>query len=766
MFISLDLETTGFHPEKDRIIEFGAIKFDRNGDHESLQILINPGIPIPTIVTHITNINDETVKNAKSFEEVKEEIIDFIGDLPIVGHNISFDTNFLRAQDIDLTNKEYDTFRLASVLLPGVPSYSLEILSRVFDLQHEEKHRALDDAIAAKELFSGLLKEFETLPQELLTQIQALAQKSTSQFKDLILSLKHSPEASTLNKKLREAKTSDAASPHTEILATNTTTLFEFPPPYNQLAKDLAQHADKDTYISLNKDLFKKVAGQIPDTVAKLDIEKNFLSETRLQTFLDKEELQESELLPLIKILIWSKQTTTGLFTEVKALHDEFPIIARTSCDPKLCDTSKEKFIQKAHAKDENAPAICSHRYIIENEIPLEKLIIIDFEQFTRDVYFDSSVYLSLEVLTRPLHHLQEMHPDNETLKSLLSKCEILFGLVGILSQKAVRKEDYKNLLTAVEQNTKYWRDAADTIQNLITISQELGTINSENSFGQLQTWKELLAKLNKVFITPDFSNYLTFTQESMNGELIIHRTNLKLPDKLAEILSRNKTTLIIDEALNIDDNASFIKKLSGLPQETPLQDINPKKEIKILIVKDVSLNDKENQDQLIKFFEEKIKGGEAVVFTSRKQIEHFTLRLAKPLQARGISVVSQVGGSLGKLTELFHQDPENSVVFLTNFAWERFDHQDLIKNIYVHKLPFMPPSDPYFFTTSQGFNNSFMELAVPKAIFASKRVINRLPKGDVIFLDSRLTQKRYGEVFIDNMRNIAETRIIKLEMC
>ena len=73
MFISLDLETTGFDPIKDKIIEFGAIKFDLTGKREELSFLINPGIPLPQIITHITGITNKDLTSAPQFEEKSEE---------------------------------------------------------------------------------------------------------------------------------------------------------------------------------------------------------------------------------------------------------------------------------------------------------------------------------------------------------------------------------------------------------------------------------------------------------------------------------------------------------------------------------------------------------------------------------------------------------------------------------------------------------------------------------------------------------------------
>lgn len=190
MFISLDLETTGFDPTKDKIIEFGAIKFNEQGETLStLQFLCNPGFTLPQIITHITKITDEDLKNTELFEARKEEVKNFIGDLPIIGHNIQFDINFLKSNELEITNPEYDTQQLSSIILPNMPSYSLEILSKALNLTHAEKHRALDDAIAAMELFLKLIKEFQKLPPELLKKIQTLVQKSNWPLKNLLLQL-------------------------------------------------------------------------------------------------------------------------------------------------------------------------------------------------------------------------------------------------------------------------------------------------------------------------------------------------------------------------------------------------------------------------------------------------------------------------------------------------------------------------------------------------------------------------------------------------
>ena len=94
-YVVFDLETTGFDPKSSRIIEIGALKYRNNELVEELSLLVNPGCPIPDVITMITGIDDELVKNAISIEEAMPKFISFIEDLPLVAHNSKFDLSFI-----------------------------------------------------------------------------------------------------------------------------------------------------------------------------------------------------------------------------------------------------------------------------------------------------------------------------------------------------------------------------------------------------------------------------------------------------------------------------------------------------------------------------------------------------------------------------------------------------------------------------------------------------------------------------------------------
>ena len=115
-FVAIDLETTGFDSETDRIIDVGATRFDRFGHAESFESLVDPGRPIPTEICELTGITDADVTGAPTAPRVLEELRAFCGGLPVVGQSVGFDLSFLRAAGLELPGEVHDTHDLAAVL--------------------------------------------------------------------------------------------------------------------------------------------------------------------------------------------------------------------------------------------------------------------------------------------------------------------------------------------------------------------------------------------------------------------------------------------------------------------------------------------------------------------------------------------------------------------------------------------------------------------------------------------------------------------------
>lgn len=770
MFISLDLETTGFYPEKDKIIEFGAVKFDLNGQIETMQFLVNPEKELPEIVKHITKIKDEDLIDAPLWEEKKEEVQNFIQDFPIIGHNIKFDTAFLRANGIELTNPEFDTQTLSTILLHKLPSYSLEIISNLFNLKHQDKHRALDDAIAAMELFQELRKKYQSLDPKLIEKFKKLCERSEWTMKSFFLGLESKNEYSKiidLSKIKQESQQEDkkeAEEKAKEINETKAASIFEITPPYTELIKNLTKTADKGTYIALSDDLFHRASQELDQNVAKLDISKNYLSPARLKKFEEKEKFEDHEISAILKYITWSKETETGLLSELALYGEERKSNHKVNADPLLTDIESEPFIKKAIETDKKSAAICSHNYIIENKEKIKKLIIIDIDKFTKTLYFNESIFLSIETATNPLQELKEIYKDNENIETLINKCTILFGILGIIYEKYNDGSQYteRSTLDHISKRSQEWEDIGSLISQLINLSKILAEIKEEKSEGHLQNWKEVLKKMDEIFRTTDLEKNLIIIEKDQNQNPYIKSLPYSTKEKMDEILNNCENYQIINESVDVLDKGTFIKRISNLPTDLPIiKDEKTEEDLEIIISgEDIE----ENLINKIAAITE-IKGGKiAIIINSKKQIENYTLKLSQKL--KNTLIASQSTGSIGKLTEQFKTDPENSIIIVTPQGWEKFEEHHLIDTLFIPQLPFSPPSDPFIMSQSRNLVNDFMEFQIPQTITTLTNTINRLKTNktnhkQVFILDSRIQSKRYGKFIIDNLRNRATTKIV-----
>jgi ATP-dependent DNA helicase DinG len=169
--VSLDLETTGLDPANDAIIEIGAVKFNGNRVEAEYSQLINPGRPIPPMITQLTGITNEMVRNEPPIKAVIQDFENFVGNAPVLGHNVRFDLGFLRKQKILDFNDVLDTYELAAVLLPTASRYNLGALGQLLSIPFPATHRALDDARATRGVFEKLMRKAAELPIDLVAEM-------------------------------------------------------------------------------------------------------------------------------------------------------------------------------------------------------------------------------------------------------------------------------------------------------------------------------------------------------------------------------------------------------------------------------------------------------------------------------------------------------------------------------------------------------------------------------------------------------------------
>mgnify|MGYP000315163903 CR=1 FL=1 len=163
IYAIVDLETTGGLAKRDKITEIGIVLYDGSEVIETYQTLINPGRSIPPEITRITGITNEMVEDAPFFYEVAKKIVQMTEGAIFVAHNVRFDYSFLKEEFASLgftfTRRQLCTVRLSRKAFPGLRSYSLGNLIKHFGFQVEARHRALEDAVATKDLLEKILHQ-------------------------------------------------------------------------------------------------------------------------------------------------------------------------------------------------------------------------------------------------------------------------------------------------------------------------------------------------------------------------------------------------------------------------------------------------------------------------------------------------------------------------------------------------------------------------------------------------------------------------------
>ncbi len=168
---AIDIETTGLSQDRDAIIEIGAVKFKGHRVEDEWSSVVNPGRHIPEFITGLTGISDVEVRNAPRFQDIAHELNAFVGDSPVVGHNVRFDLGFLQKGGLLQYNEVIDTYELAAVLMPTASRYNLGALGRQLGILLPATHRALDDARVTMAALNKLFEMARELPLDLLAEI-------------------------------------------------------------------------------------------------------------------------------------------------------------------------------------------------------------------------------------------------------------------------------------------------------------------------------------------------------------------------------------------------------------------------------------------------------------------------------------------------------------------------------------------------------------------------------------------------------------------
>jgi DNA polymerase-3 subunit epsilon len=180
----IDFETTGLSPAMgDRATEVAVVIVENGKIVDRYQSLMNAGAHIPPFIEALTGISNAMVRNAQPAAEVMSALAEFVGNVPLVAHNASFDSKFLDAEWQRINQRRRQEFAcsmlLARRIYPAAPDHKLGTLVRHLELPSAARHhRALADAEMTAHLWVKMVSDIKqqyglsAVPHEFLRALQ------------------------------------------------------------------------------------------------------------------------------------------------------------------------------------------------------------------------------------------------------------------------------------------------------------------------------------------------------------------------------------------------------------------------------------------------------------------------------------------------------------------------------------------------------------------------------------------------------------------
>ncbi|WP_047985289.1 ATP-dependent DNA helicase DinG [Ornithinibacillus californiensis] len=202
-FVVLDLETTGnSSANQDKIIEVGIVVIENDQIIDEFSTMLYPDKTIPPFITKLTGIKDEDVKDAPTFSEMADTIVNLLENSYLIAHNVPFDMGFLNGElraigKSGLRNPVIDTVELTRILYPQAPGFKLGLLAEYLNIEHNNPHRALSDAFVTAKLFIKLMNKISSLPYETLEHLLKIEKSLKSDLYEILINYKETKAFST-----------------------------------------------------------------------------------------------------------------------------------------------------------------------------------------------------------------------------------------------------------------------------------------------------------------------------------------------------------------------------------------------------------------------------------------------------------------------------------------------------------------------------------------------------------------------------------------
>ncbi len=773
--VVLDIESTGVDPKRDDIIEISAVKLNSKGEiTDKLDLLVSTSqLPLRPLVTALTGISSKDLEGQPTIQEVLPKVESFVRDLPIAGHNISFDVEFLHAKGLKLSGDLLDTLELAQTVLPKQPSYSLEGLAWRFHFPNQPSHRAMADVLATVDLIKFLSNEVAGFKKTTCKQVLDLLPEKSWAWRWLFelpgwkfepLSAPHiSIHTSALKDSINLA---EQYLSEVKSAETGKVNFIETHFPVDQLSLGVAHALTKTPAILVVpfnawKEIGWESLGESRNLkIAVRDRKKFFYqegSETRLAKLMPSLSAIEARL--IAKIVIWRNEWGSNP-AKMYLVNDEI-----YQWEQKFAPTDIKKSLLPENTKADLIIATTSSCLEIEN---LEKynIVMLDPLGVEEAAIRSSSRTLSINYFNalvasrRDFVHLHIRPKDVKLADEIFKLLNDISSRLTTLSKELVdwyAKNPPSNIF---DRNTEvtgvnFTDELRNHLNGVITdLSQYLSVITETklpDAKQQIEHTTLLIAHLQALMsLDPSYRYFLNAIENRFFLDILPAHPDFVLLEKT---LKESKSCTVLGAGLSVQNRFSYWNTSFGEINGKVLKDETP---MELLLVKDLPEGE-EYMDALGKLSSKLINHNpySLVLAGSAYDTEELFDWLYQPLVDAEIAVLSSnTTKSLERLPELVGANRHLGIIAYYWWLERARLYLSEFDLLLLSKIPFDPNGRPQAKVMQEG-NSNFDTYTIPRTVMKLKEVLHTaslMKFKTLILADSRLVKKDYGEKIVGSL--------------
>ncbi len=743
-YCCLDIETSDFDPQNGELLELGMVFFeaDKNGititgEWEST---FHASKPVPPRILALTNITMEELEHAPKFSEVRDEVQELVRDRIIVGHNISFDTNFLRAYGIEFTEGAMlDTLDLAQFILPTIKTYNLEALMAQFSVSHKNAHRALADTKATIQVMQKMLQVFASFPKPLQKSLHELFKNGNPYIRDILKVSLDPLEQPFQQQIIAGQKISTQRSPEVDQSFSIERSIVSFPLafPYQEYVYGALKASKEKTLLIVANE---QIAYQLWESalVTPWFDAKLYFNEEKFTSVLEH-PADDRERLFLAKIMVW-KETNWQSEVLVGVNLSFYGNTYRSLVCSEPSDAERFERSSKHHIV---AMDYDTFLRMDTNAFANRRLVVFDINNFEAAMTRCVNRKASWTDFNYALSDNTERTAEHEAiLQQAMADTDLFFGLL-LLHMKKISGEVSHVLVTEQMRNDERFAPIIDSAESFIARMEIVyAEIRSERLLRLIDSLEQFFAP----------QEGFVYWLETYKDTCSLHYGPVTL-------------TKISTEKLSPFLKITFCASLGSLALLSYFQDRMSlsgftlaaigQQELRGQIAVSISKNVFDERALLALI--DKIEFPAAILLPNMAAVQSFYEQYFPILRGKVRTFAQNYSGSANKLIENFAIDDKSLLIATDKFILKQAGRKMRVKTLVLCRLPFEQFSHPFIAAQSQRYANPFEEFTIPRALHNLHSLIGFFYSPDLatIYLADSKIAKDYSKYFLEYLQSI-----------